>query len=177
VCLRILRLVHMLVFLCLGDHFDLGLVPQLFRDDAFMQAIHYQVIILLDQLVFVAGAMHLFRFTAAISDLSAVHRVLDDTANKCGIKQRILSIMTGNLMDPVIFQILGKTIGADIRGDPLFKNGADRRSFLLIDLQYTILQAVSIRRKTTVPLAVPGFLNPALHGLDTNILTLDLCDC
>ena len=121
--------------------------------------------------------MHLLRLPATIGDFPAIYRVLNDITDQCRIKQRILPVVSGNLTDPMVLQIFCKTVRTDIRGDPLFKNSTDRKGFLFIDLQYAVLKTVAVRREAPVPFAVPGFLDTALHGLDTDILTLYFCHC
>ena len=92
----------MLVFLCLSDHLDLGLIPHFFRHNALMQTVNHKIIILFDQLVLITGTVNLLRLPAAIGDLPAIYRVLNDIADQCRIKQRILPVVSGNLTDPMV---------------------------------------------------------------------------
>ena len=66
-----------------------------------------------------------------------------------------------------------KTVCTGIRMHILVKNHADCRSFFLIDEKLPFFQPVAIRCKTAVPFPFTGFLDSALHGLHTDIFTLN----
>ena len=55
----------------------------------------------------------------------------------------------------------------------LVKNHADCRSFFLIDEKLPFFQPVAIWRKAAIPFSLTGFLDSALHGLHTDIFTLN----
>ena len=55
----------------------------------------------------------------------------------------------------------------------LVKNHADCRSFFLIDEKLSLFQLVAIRSKAAIPFPFTGFLDSSLHGLHTDIFTLN----
>ena len=71
----ILSLVHMLVLFRLSKQLDLCGLPDFFRNNSFMQAIHQQIIVLFNKVVVISGSMNLFCFSAAISNLSTIYRI------------------------------------------------------------------------------------------------------
>ena len=70
-------------------------------------------------------------------------------------------------------QVFGKPICAGIGVDILLENRLDGRGFILVDLQLTIDQTITIGRKSAVPAAFPRFLNATLHRLDADVFSLD----
>ena len=165
---------HKLILLGGGLHFDLRSLPNFFRHQPFVQAIHQQIAFLLDQLVLVAGAFHLFRPAPPKSDFAAIDRVLQNLLDGAGCKQRILAVLALDLVDAVILQIFSKARCTYIRINVLVKNRPNSRSFFFVDLQSAIDQPITIGCKTTVPAAFPRFLDASFHRLDTDVFTLDL---
>ena len=76
----------------------------------------------------------------------------------------------------MVFQILGNTCRTHVGVYILIEDRPNGRCFLLIDFQLAINQTVAVRCKAAVPAAFPCFLDSAFHGLDTNVLPLDLCN-
>ena len=127
-------------------------------------------------MIFVPGAVDLFEFAATKGDFSAVDGVLQDGTNQCCTEKGRGAILTSKFLKAVGLQIFGKTICTCVRVYILLKNRTNGRGFILIDLQHTVNQTIAIRRKTAVPATFPCLLNAAFHGLDTDVLTLDLSD-
>ena len=140
-----------------------------------MQAIHQQIIVLLHKTVIVSGTMHLFCSASAIGDFPAVNRIFQNSADQRRIKQGIFPVLPLDFVNPVGCKIFCKTVCTGVRMHILVKNHADCRCFFLIDEKLSLFQLIAIRRKTAVPFPFTGFLDSALHGLHTDILTLDLC--
>ena len=138
-----------------------------------MQSVHQQIIVLLHQPVIISGAMHLLRPTSAIGDFPAVYRIFQNPADQRRIKQGIFPVLPLDLVNPVGRKIFCKTVCTGIRMHILVKNHADCRSFFLIDEKLPFFQPVAIRCKTAVPFPFTGFLDSALHGLHTDIFTLN----
>ena len=90
-----------------------------------------------------------------------------------GVKQRIFPVLPLYFADAVGFQILCYSICSNIGGGVVLEYGADCSSLFLIDLQLAVHETVAIGRKAAVPLALSGLLDTSLHGLDTDIFTLD----
>ena len=65
-------------------------------------------------------------------------------------------------------------IGAQGRVNVLVVDFPDHHRFLLHDFQFSVFQLVAVRREAAVPLALPGLLLPALHGLHQDVLPLNL---
>ena len=51
------------------------------------------------------------------------------------------------------------------------------QGFTLNIHSFSINESISIWCKTTIPFAFPGFLHPAFHCLNTDVLTFNLCHC
>ena len=96
--------------------------------------------------------------------------------NQCCAEKGRGAVLTGKFLKTVGLQIFGKTICTCVRVYILLKNRAYGRGFVLVDLQHTVNQTIAIRRKTPVPATFPCLLDAAFHGLDTDVLTLDLCN-
>ena len=77
-------------------------------------------------------------------------------------------------MDAVVFQIFCNSVCANIRVHILVIDDSDCLRFFLVDHQFPIHQPIPIGSKAAVPAALPCFLDSALHGLDTDIFTLNL---
>ena len=84
--------------------------------------------------------------------------------------------MSLDFVNPVGRKVFCKTVCTGIRMHILVKNHADCRRFFLIDEKLSLFQLVAIRRKAAVPFTLTGFLDSALHGLHTDIFTLNLCN-
>lgn len=76
----------------------------------------------------------------------------------------------------MVFKIFRQSVCSYIRMHILVKNHTDCFRFFLIDKELSLFQTVSIRSKTTVPFPLTSLLDSALHGLHTDIFTLDLCN-
>ena len=76
-------------------------------------------------------------------------------------------------MDAVVFQVLCQAVSPHVRVDIPIINHADGLRLVLVDLQLSILETVTIGSESTVPSALPGFLNTSLHGLDADVLPFD----
>ena len=166
--------VDVFVFLGLCQQLHLCRLPDFFRNNWLMQPIGQQVVVLLHQLILVPCAAHFFRFAASIGNLAAVHRIFQNQANQMCVKQGIPPILPGNLADTVVFQIFCNSVCANIRVHILVIDDSDCLRFFLVDHQFPIHQPIPIGSKATVPAALPCFLDSALHGLDTDIFTLNL---
>ena len=166
--------VDVFVFLGLRQQLHLRRLPNLFRNNWFVQTICQQVVVLLHQLVLISGAAHFFHLAAAIGNFSAVHRIFQNQPDQVCIKQGILPILPGNLADTVVFQILCNAVCANVRVNILVIDDTNRLCFFLVDHQFSIYQLIPIGGKATVPAALPCLLDAALHGLDTNIFPLNL---
>ena len=151
-------------------------VPQFFRHDAFVQAVHQQIILLWNLMILVPGAVNLFKLAATKGNFSTVDRIFQNGPNQCRTEKGRGAVLTGEFLKTVGLQIFGKTICACVRIYILLKNRANGRGFVLVDLQHTVNQTIAIRRKTAVPAAFSCFLDATFHGLDTDVLTLDLSD-
>ena len=91
------------------------------------------------------------------------------------VKQGILPILPGNLADTVVFQILCDAICTDVCVNILVIDDTNGLCLFLVDDQFPIHQLIPIGCKAAVPATFPCFLDAALHGLDTDVFTLDLC--
>ena len=111
-------------WLGLRQQLDLCSVPQFFRHDALVQAVHQQIILLWNLMVFVSGAMNLFEFAAAKGNLSAVDGIFQNGPNQCCAEKGRDAILTGKFLKTVGLQIFGQTICARVRVDVLLKNRA-----------------------------------------------------
>ena len=160
----------------LRQQLDLCSVPQFFRYDALVQAIHQQIILLWNLMILVPGAVDLFELTATKGDFSAVDGVFQNGANQCCTEKGRGAVLTGEFLKAVGLQIFGKTICTRVCVDVLLKNRANGRGFVLVDLQHTVNQTIAIRRKTPVPAAFSCLLDASFHGLDTDVFALDLCN-
>ena len=78
----ILAPVDAFVFFRLRQQLDLRLVPEFFRHDSLMQAVHQQIIVLLHQPVIISCAMYLLRPASAIGDFPAVYRIFQNPADQ-----------------------------------------------------------------------------------------------
>ena len=172
--LVILTMVDLLVFLCLGNQFHLCIMPEFFGNKCFVQTIDQQIVVLFNKTVIVSCAMHLFRPASAIGDLAAVNRIFQYPADKRRIKQRILAVLSLDFSNAMIGEVSGKTVCAHVGMHVLVKDDADCFCFFLIHIQLAFFKRISIRSKAAVPFALTGFLDSALHRLNTDILTLDL---
>ena len=90
------------------------------------------------------------------------------------IKQGILPILPWDLADTMVLQILCDAVCTDVCVNILVIDDTDGLCFFLVDNQFSTHQLIPIGSKAAVPAALPRFLAAALHGLDTDILTLDL---
>ena len=135
--MRLFRLAAVDWFVSFGlrQQLDLCGVPQFFRYDALVQAVHQQIILLWNLMIFVPGAVNLFEFAAAKGDFSAVDGVLQDGTNQCCAEKGRGAILTSKFLKAVGLQIFGKTICTCVRVYILLKNRANGRRFILIDLQ------------------------------------------
>ena len=158
-----------------GNTVDLCSLPHFFRHQTFMQTIHQQVAVLFHQLILVSCAFDLFRSAPSKGDFSAVDRVLQNFLDRAGRKQGVLSVLSLDLGNSMVFQILGYPRRPHVGVYILIEDRPNGRCFLLIDFQLAINQTVAVRCKAAVPAAFPCFLDAAFHGLDTDVLPLDLC--
>ena len=104
-----------------------------------MQPIHQEIIIAPYDLIFISGAMNLFRFAPSICDFPAINRIFQDLPDQRSVKQRSIAILPLYFANTMISQIPRNTIGSRIRIDILIKNDPDSFSFLLVDFQYSVL--------------------------------------
>ena len=174
--LCIFATVDMLVFFCLCQQLYLRVMPQIFGYNGFMLTIHQQVIVLLYKPVIVSCTMHLFCPASAVGDFAAVHRIFQDSADEGSIKQRPLTILALDFIDAVVGKVSGETVCAHVGMHILIENHTDRLGFILVDKQLTLFQCITIGSEAPIPFALTGFLDSALHGLHTDVLTFDLCD-
>ena len=110
--MRLFRLAAVDWFVSFGlrQQLDLCGVPQFFRYDALVQAVHQQIILLWNLMIFVPGAVDLFEFAATKGDFSAVDGVLQDGTNQCCAEKGRGAILTSKFLKAVGLQIFGKTI-------------------------------------------------------------------
>ena len=141
-----------------------------------MQSVNQQIVILLHKTVIVSCSMHLLRPASAIGDFPAVNRIFQNSADQRRIKQGIFPVLPLDFVNPVGCKIFCKTVCTGICMHILVKNHADCRCFFLIDEKLSLFQLIAVGRKTAVPFPFTGFLDSALHGLHTDILTLNLCN-
>ena len=142
-----------------------------------MQTIHQQKVFLFYQTVLISGSMHLFGFSPAIGNLTAVNRIFQNHADQTGIKKRVFPVLALDFADPMVFKIFCNSICAGIGCNILLIDGANRRSFLLVDFQLAIHQFIAVGGKAAVPLALSGLLDTTFHGLDTDVFTLNFRHC
>ena len=120
--------------------------------------------------------MHLFCPASAVGDFAAVHRIFQDSADEGSIKQRPLTILALDFVDAVVGKVSGKTVCAHVGMHILVEDHTDRFGFFLVDKQLALFQCITIGGKAAVPFTLTGFLYPALHGLHTDVLALNLGD-
>ena len=116
----------------------------------------------------------LFNLSAAISDISTVHRVSQYLSYKRCREQFSLSVLSGNFSDTMIFKIFRDSVCSGISIDILVEYNPDRFRFFFIDFKLTIYDFISVWRKSTIPFSFTGFLHSSLHSLDTDILFFNL---
>ena len=138
-----------------------------------MQSVNQQIIVLLHQPVIISCAIHLLRPSSAIGDFPAVYRIFQNPADQRRIKQGIFPVLPLDFVNPVGRKVFCKTVCTGIRMHILVKNHADCRCFFLIDEKLSLFQLVAIWRKAAIPFTLTGFLDSALHGLHTDIFTLN----
>ena len=172
-CPLILAPVRTLILPGLGQQLHLSRLPDIFGHQPLMQAVYQQVVVLLHKAVVVPCPVDLLSPPPSIGDFAAVDRIFQNHADKAGIKQGIFPVLSLNFADTVVFQIFCYSVRADIGSGVLLENDPNCLRFFFIDFQFAIHQAVAVRSKTAVPSTLSGFLNTALHGLDTDIFTLD----
>ena len=118
--------------------------------------------------------MYLFCSPSAVSDFSAVYRIFQYSADKSRVKQRIFSILPLDFMNAVIGKIFCESVCPHIGMHILIKYHTDCFRFFLIDEKLSLIQLIAIWSKAAVPFALTGLLNSALHGLDTDVFSLNL---
>ena len=106
--------VDVFVFLGLRQQLHLRRLPNLFRNNWFVQTICQQVVVRSTNLYSFLVAAHFFHLAAAIGNFSAVHRIFQNQPDQVCIKQGILPILPGNLADTVVLQILCDAICANV---------------------------------------------------------------
>ena len=161
----------------LSSQLDLCCLPYILGDNGLMQTIHQQKVFLFYQTVLISGSMHLFGFSPAIGNLTAVNRIFQNHADQTGIKKRVFPVLALDFADPMVFKIFCNSICAGIGCNILLIDGANRRSFLLVDFQLAIHQFIAVGGKAAVPLALSGLLDTTFHGLDTDVFTLNFRHC
>ena len=174
--LSVLATVHVFILFRLSQQLHLCFVPEFFRHDPFVLANNQQIVILLHKPVFVPGAMHLLRSASAIGDFPTVHRVFQYSPDKSRIEQRVFAVLTLDFVNTMLVKIFGKAICAHIGMHILIEDHTDCSRFFLIDKKLSIFQLVTIGRKPAVPFALTGLLDSALHCLDTDVFSLNLCN-
>ena len=78
--------------------------------------------------------MHLFSFSPTIGNLAAVNRIFQNHADQAGIKKRIFPVLALDFADSMIFKIFCDPICTGIGCNILLIDGANRRSFLLVEM-------------------------------------------
>ena len=94
-----------LIFVRLCSQLDLRRLPDFLGYNGFVDAVHQQIVIAPADLVFVAGAVHLFGFAAAIGDLAAINGVLQNLPDEPGVEQRCGAGMALDFVNAVVLQI------------------------------------------------------------------------
>ena len=142
--LGVLATVHMFILFSLRQQLDLCFVPEFFRHNPLMQAVHQQIIVLLHKPVIIPGAMHLLRSASAIGDFPTVHRVFQYSPDKGRIEQRIFSVLSLDFVNTMLVKIFGKTICTHVGMHILIEDHTDCSRFFLVDEKLAIFQLVGL---------------------------------
>lgn len=76
-----------------------------FGNDWFMQTVNQQIIVLLNKVIIISGAVYFFCFASAVSNLTAINRIFQYPSDKRCIKQRIFAVLSLTFLDAVIVKI------------------------------------------------------------------------
>ena len=151
-------------------------LPVLLGDDGLVDAVVERVVLLLDDVVLVAGAGDLLVMSASVRQLAAVHWIVKH-ADEEGTREGFpLVVVTADLAVSVLVEPVCDSGGAHGGVDVLVIDDADDLGLFLGNLQVPVHELVAVGREAAVPFALAGLLPAALHRLDKDILALDLGD-
>ncbi len=151
-------------------------LPVLLGDDGLVDAVVERVVLLLDDVVLVAGAGDLLVMSASVRQLAAVHWIVkyaDEEGTREGFP---LVVVTADLAVSVLVEPVCDSGGAHGGVDVLVIDDADDLGLFLGNLQVPVHELVAVGREAAVPFALAGILPAALHRLHEDVLALNLSD-
>ncbi len=141
-----------------------------------MDAVVERVVLLLDDVVLVAGAGDLLVMSASVRQLSAVHGIVKH-ADEEGTREGFpLVVVAADLAVSVLVEPVGDSGGAHGGVDVLVIDDADDLGLFLSNLQLPVHELVAVGGKAAVPFALTGLLPAALHRLNEDVFALNLGD-
>ena len=151
-------------------------LPVLLGDNGLVDAVVERIVLLLDDVVLVAGAGDLLVMSASVRQLAAVHWIVKH-ADEEGTREGFpLVVVTADLAVSVLVEPVCDSCGAHGGVDVLVIDDADDLGLFLGNLQVPVHELVAVGREAAIPFSFTGLLPAALHRLDKDILALDLGD-